>query len=77
MKIIGEYWHEKYKHWVKIIEPTKDTHIPRIHSKSISRHRMKGSERKQIEKSATIEDTLRQQIREFLSRKRGENFEKA
>ena len=73
-KMIGEYWHEKYKHWVKVLEPTKDNHTPHIHSKSA--HRMKSSERKQTY-HPTTEDNLRQQIVEFLDRKRGENFEKA
>ena len=81
MKMIGEYWHEGYKRWIKVIKPTKDNHTPRTYSKSYSRHRMKGSERKQPERSVTaekilMEDILRKQIREFLIRKRGEDFEK-
>jgi len=76
-KIIGGYYCNKLQHWIKVIEPTKDNHIPRIYSKSYSRHRMKGSERKQSERPMTMGDILREQIREFLNRKRGEDFEKA
>lgn len=74
-KIVGKYFCKKLQHWVKVLEPTKDNHTPRIHSKSFSRHRMKGSEQKQIYQP-TVESNLKQQIVEFLNRKRGESFEK-
>ena len=73
--IIGGYFCEKLQHWVKVIKPTKDNHTPRIYSKSASKHRMKGSERKQAY-HPTIEDNLKQHIVEFLNRNRGESFEK-
>jgi hypothetical protein len=38
---------------------------------------MKGSERKQMRRFSTVEEILKQQIVEFLDRKRGESFEKA
>lgn len=73
-KIIERYFCKKLQHWVKVLEPTKDNHTPHIHSKSV--HRMKGSERKQTY-HPTTEDNLKQQITEFLDKKRGESFEKA
>lgn len=67
-KILRRYFDEDLQHWVDVYEAEEDNHVPTIHVSY--KHRMISAERKIRQTFRSIENSLRQEVRNFIKRRK-------